>query len=344
MRNKVVLISVALILVFGLVIGGCAKTSPAPAPTPSPAPAPTEPIVLESLTAVPSTDASMGKYMEWIDIVNERAAGKLTIENLGGPEVIGMFDQAEALRTGLIDVNATYAPFISPACPIADAMLFTELKPSEERERGVYEVYDEIFEPTINAKYLGQFFIPQEGYMWTNVRVENPKTDFAGLKIRGLGQVTFMDELGCKQINVPLSEIYTGMERGVFDGFTLNSSTFADLKLWDVTKYCVGPNWMAGNGGSSAILINLDVWNNLPKELQGLIQDVVIEKEDIWFEEWVKTNAETMQLCLDQGVEQIDWSEEHTEWYLETITELNWEFARGKDPHYAEILESLLRK
>ena len=97
--KKIALIGVLLVVVVGLVFSGCA----APAPTAGP-------IVLKAVSFLPKGASPLADYGNYIDAVNERANGELVIDWIGGPEALPRFDQAEAVRTGVIDMTAT--PFM----------------------------------------------------------------------------------------------------------------------------------------------------------------------------------------------------------------------------------------
>ena len=60
---------------------------------------------LRVVTIYPVTHQSMNAFYMLRDRVNERAKGELVIKRIGGPETIGMFDQAQH-RQGLTGIYA----------------------------------------------------------------------------------------------------------------------------------------------------------------------------------------------------------------------------------------------
>ena len=94
MKRKLVFLGLILALV-ALPITACAQEAPAPAPAPKP-----EPIVL---TAVQSGPLGGPEFVAWewyVKEVNQRSGGELKIDVIGGPDVIAVPDQANAVKDG----------------------------------------------------------------------------------------------------------------------------------------------------------------------------------------------------------------------------------------------------
>ena len=60
-----------------------------------------QPIVLKAVTAFPKTHLNNDPVGPFVDAVNKRAAGRLKIEWVGGPEVSASFDQIHAIISGV---------------------------------------------------------------------------------------------------------------------------------------------------------------------------------------------------------------------------------------------------
>src|SRR3990170_3576917 len=113
--KKLFLVPLIIVLVVGLVLAGCAAPTPSPTPSPSPTPTPTPTpkptptptptptpqataIVLRAVTFVPGNLYSASGIHTMVQKVKELSNGQLTIEYLGGPEVMPALLQAEAVR------------------------------------------------------------------------------------------------------------------------------------------------------------------------------------------------------------------------------------------------------
>ena len=113
MRNKVLVISIALMLVISLVISGCAKPAPAPAPSPAPAPAP-EVFKWKMQSFLPGgipDEVNMQDYFS--DLVNRLSEGRLVISTLGAGEVVGAMEVGDAVSQGILEMGTWWATYDS---------------------------------------------------------------------------------------------------------------------------------------------------------------------------------------------------------------------------------------
>ena len=129
-------ISLLLILLVMTLVPACAKPTPAPAPAPAPTP-PVEAIELKSVTMSSTTSTGTYAMKELLARVNAQAKGELTIDYLGGPEVIPMFDQPVALIDGVVDLAWLPEAYFMRRLPPVYAASLCEWKITEEREKGV---------------------------------------------------------------------------------------------------------------------------------------------------------------------------------------------------------------
>lgn len=60
-----------------------------------------QPVVLKAVTAWDKSLTFVDKYMDWVKRVNDKGAGKVRIDYVGGPEVYPSFEQLEPLKRGV---------------------------------------------------------------------------------------------------------------------------------------------------------------------------------------------------------------------------------------------------
>ena len=147
---------------------------------------------------------------------------------------------------------------------------------TEQRKNGFYDILVELTEKA-EMRFLGEIN-PNEGmYLFTNFMVNNPRTDFKGKKIRTVETYDkFIEALGAVGVVVPRMDIYSAMERRVINGFYANAIQTIQFGLVEVVKYLIHPMmWWGG----TYVNLNLDTWRKLPKDMQKIILDTMIEKE-----------------------------------------------------------------
>jgi TRAP-type C4-dicarboxylate transport system substrate-binding protein len=236
-------------------------------------------IVLKAVTAFPKTHLNNDPVPAFIEAVNKHAQGKLRIDWLGGPEVFAAFDQVTALKSGTVDM-ILYYPFgyMKGMMPEADAKGLSELAEWEERKTGAFELWGEIFEKRVNAKYLGKLHNNVTFNVFINKKIDK-LADFKGLKIRVMPlYIPFIKSLGASPVTMPPTDIYTGMERGVVDGFMWPRVGMISWGLQEVTKFMIEPGVFQME---PATAINMDRWKKIPKDLQVLLLETIQEHEYI---------------------------------------------------------------
>jgi TRAP-type C4-dicarboxylate transport system substrate-binding protein len=59
---------------------------------------------MRAISFIPKNDPVLAMANVWVAELNSKLAPQLRVNYVGGPEVIGRFQQVEALRTGVIDL------------------------------------------------------------------------------------------------------------------------------------------------------------------------------------------------------------------------------------------------
>ena len=238
-----------------------------------------QPIILKAVTFYPKSNMAMDPVHLFVESVNKRAQGRLRIEWLGGPEVFAAFDQVHALKGGTIDMILYIAQsYMKSVMPEADAKGLSELTEWEERKSGAFELWSEIFEKRVNAKYLGRFHSNLKFYIYTNWKVDKV-ADFKGRNIRTMPlYIPFIKALGANPITIPPTDIYTSLERGVVDGFMFSKIGMTSFGFQEVIKYIIEPGVFQIE---PVTVMNLDRWKKIPKDLQELLMDVMKDHEYI---------------------------------------------------------------
>lgn len=322
--------------------------TPAPTPTPTPAPPPapkptTKPIVLKTVAFLPGFIESMHYVGVFRDRINERSKGELIIDWIGGPEIIPGFDLGEAVRTGVIDMTCTPSAWYKAQLPEAHSFHLSEYTPAEERESGFYDFMVKLHKEKMNTYYLGRIKTASGFVLFLGGWIDKPQ-DIAGLKIAGTEiNMPFMYALGATPLNIPPMEIYTAMERGLMDGFMDARSVVAATGAAEVTDYMVDHEfYQATNLG---LQVNLDTWNKMPKHLQQLMIDTMIELEPELADYFIAAEARVRQKILDAGTEVIMFSPADADWYVETAYRAAWEdFQKELSPESYNKLREVMRK
>ena len=136
----------------------------------------------------------------------------------------------------------------------------------------------------------------------------------------------FFKAFGLVGVSMPLGDVYAAMDRGLVDGWACSPASAWSRGLYEVTKYRITPGFLGAN--NVTVLVNLDTWNGLPKHLQDLMIQTMIDIEPMLEDYYTDVLQETLQKVTDGGVNPIEFSAADAKWYLDTIYRAKWEEAK----------------
>lgn len=276
----------------------------------------------ETLTAVhafPETLIYTQSFLDFVEAVNERGEGVVQIDVRGGPEAIGMMQQPDAVRNGVVDMVYTPGSFYAGALPEKDALVASNITGAQARENGGIALIDEIHQEKMGVKYLGWFDSGVAYNLWT---VNEPALDEAGdldvdgLKLRGnaVYNAFFNDYLGAQVIDLPTTDVYAALERGVVDATGWTQIGLSDLRWDDFVNYRVEPAFFSTDLG---VIVNLDAWEGLGEEARAIVQEVAVEHERESAERLAALRDDQFAALADGGMQVVELEGEAAARYLE---------------------------
>lgn len=288
----------------------------------------------ETLTAVhafPTTLIYTQSFLEFVDKVNAAGEGVVQIEVRGGPEAIGMFQQADAVRDGIVDMVYTPGSFYGGSLPEKDALVASNLTAIEARENGGIALIDEIHQEKMGVKYLGWFDSGVSYNLWMK---NEPKLDadgnldISGIRLRGnaVYNAFFTEYLGAQVIDLPTTEVYSGLERGIVDATGWTQIGLIDLKWNEFLNYRVEPNFFSTDLG---VIVNLERWNSLSDEARTILQDAAIEHERASVEALRTKRDEDFAALEEGGMQVVELEGEARANYLAAAREKTWDRMKG---------------
>jgi len=154
MTKKVFFMLFCILLITAMTVlsAGCANEAPEPAPTPTPAPTPApateiDPVNFKFVVHTIQSEEQMEASFAFVEEVKERSGGKITFDYLGGNEVIPQFEQADAVRTGVVDAGWFPATYAKGIVAETAALLVISQNGQERRESGINDLLNEILAP-----------------------------------------------------------------------------------------------------------------------------------------------------------------------------------------------------
>lgn len=269
---------------------------------------------------IPKNHPVMAQANAWVKLINEKLKGKFQVNYVGGPEVIGRYEQLNAIRTGVIDMLFAAEADFQDQIPEVGAFTLSRIGPAEERKAGFYDLMVKAHE-RVNVRYIGRV---QYGdfYLWFKKKPEK-LADLKGLKMRtGSLYDKFMRKLDMVPVTINAPETYTALEQGTVDGLGWPVFGVRSLGWSRQVKFVVDlPFYGASNIGA---LMNMAKWNSLPADLRKSIVDITAEYEPSMVA-FFKAAQDKEWENLKGVVTRVKFSDAENKTYLDTAYEVEWE-------------------
>ncbi len=126
--------------------------------------------------------------------------------------------------------------------------------------------------------------------------------DLEGMKIRVQESKTSMQmikELGASPTPIAWGELYTSLQQGVVDGAENNPPSFYRSGHYEVCKhYSLDEHTMVPD----IVLISTKTWNNLPADVQKMIQETADESVTYQKQLWKEDTEKALEMVQKNGV------------------------------------------
>lgn len=309
-------------------------------------------LAVERISAVHAFPPSLiytQSFLEFVDNVNERGEGVIQIDVRGGPEVIGLGQQPEAVRNGVVDMAYTAASFYAGTVPERDAMVASNTNAIYARENGGIDLLNQIHQEKMGVYYLGWF---DSGISYNLYTVNEPRLDDDGnLSVSGMTlrsnpvyDAFFQDYLRAQPISLPTTDVYAALERNVVNATGWTQIGLKDLN-WDrFLNYRIDPDFFSTDMGA---IVNLESWNRLSEEAREILQEVAIEHERASAERFAALAEEQQAELEADGMQVFRLEGEAGATFSEAAREATWARMRRqmeRHPMGLEHYDTLIEK
>ncbi len=263
-----------------------------------PASATAGPIKLTYANFPPAPTFPCVQMEKWKKEVEKRTNGAVSVQTFPGGTLLNAKGMMDGVIAGTADIgclcmayqpgrflvtNATALPLNFPNAEVASLTLWD-----------IYKKYKP--EGFAKVKVLTMFTCAPAN-IYAKVPVKN-LDDLKGLQLRASGGVAqVMKALGANAVGMPQSQTPEALQKGVVKGAVSSLETLKDFKYAEMCKYVTMLN---GPVYPFAVVMNMDKWNSLPKDVQAV------------FDELAPQQAAWTGVYMDNHVEEsIAWSKEN---------------------------------
>ena len=217
------------------------------------------------------TEGCLGIFSENL---KEISGGKLVLQ-VSGPDVVPTNEQFQPVQAGVFDMLFTHPAYHLGATAMGASIEAVDPDPVKRRETGIIDYADKHYNQ-IGIKLVAVLPITQYNIVVRDeIGDRNPSLN--GLKIRTASLVApAVKALGGAPVNLPPGDIYTSLQKGVIDGFTLVAVGLKDYKIHEVANYLVRPKFAFI---SASIFMNLNNYNGLTDQERQWIDAAAVKSE-----------------------------------------------------------------
>ena len=234
------------------------------------------PIKLNYANFPPAPTFPCVQMERWKKEVEKRTGGKVAIKTFPGSTLLGAKNMMDGVIAGQADIgclcmayqpgrflvtNATALPVGFPNATVASLAL--------------WDLYNK-YKPKAFAKVKAlTMFTCAPANIYAKKPVRNLE-DLKGLELRASGGVAqALKALGATPVGMPQSATPEALQKGVVKGAASSLETLMDFKYAEICKYVTIFN---GPVYPFAVVMNMDKWNSLPKDVQDVMNSMGVEQ------------------------------------------------------------------
>jgi tripartite ATP-independent transporter DctP family solute receptor len=274
-------------------------------------------ITLRYAGQLPATHHLTKADFRFAKMVEEKTNGKVKMEVYPAGQLYKADAIRKAVMSGGVDMGVTYEGTWTGPIPLVDVFIIPFLLKNYKEVQKVWEgkggskLREEMEKNGVKALGFGAY---GESFSITNIKkpLKKPE-DFKGLKIRTHEPIAAesIKALGASPVFMSSAEVFTALQKGTVDGATSGPTTFVQRKWYELTKYStvtysVYSVW--------PVMVNLKVWNGLPKEIQKVLQEAAKDYENQTIQVSDKEDEEAIQFLSKTQEVYILTDEDRKSW------------------------------
>lgn len=283
------------------------------------------------------------KYGQWMGEMTDGQV-KLSVASVGS--VVQYNETLDAVSSGILQGEFTDPSYFAghdAAFGLIGNTVGAFGHPSEALKFLYYGGGKDIFQKLYdkyNVHLVGVVITGVEAFV--SSKPLNGVADLKGLKMRapeGMVQKVFA-AAGAAPVNLPGSEVYTSLEKGVIDAadYTLFSVN-QKQGMHKIGKYPVFPGFHSMP--LQVVTINKEIWDGLPKSIQTMMETAVWRLATEVAYQYEMQDLAAAAVARAEGVQISDWSLEERAKFR-NIARAQWESVTSKSPIAKEYIDSLV--
>ena len=278
-------------------------------------PTPDKPLTLKMATFFSSEKDIRQIYTrKWGEGITKATNGAIKFRYFPGGQLVKAKEMSDALKMGIIDANTWFVTAYTPEdYPFLSAIFLIPLALPDTLETFMAfsndkAVQEAMFKPleTHNIKRLWgmEASYGQEWFFKEPWDPKDPAANFKGKRVRSPGILAariFLNWLGAEQISMSAPEAYEAGQKGIIQGCTLGFSQFTHSHTYEVFPNVMFANTTFNAPGGVSCVFRLNLWNQLPENMQAAIEKVSQEIQAAFFNDYRKEVDRLKEKLIKEG-------------------------------------------
>ncbi len=215
------------------------------------------------------------RWKAWAELVNEKSGGLMNVTWYCDGTLLEAASAYEQLVAGLADIGDIHTYESDGFAIHQNWKGFTAGIPVDAMTtlgRAMVEEFPELKAELANVKPLAYAFDGGNYQLLTVNKEVKSVDDMKGLVIWCEADFNaFIEELGATPVNTPWPEVYSSLQKNMYDGLLIAAETLKSVNFAEVCNYCVMID--ACYAARAGHMMNLETWESLPAELKAVIDD-----------------------------------------------------------------------
>ena len=280
----------------------------------SPTPGAAEPIKLSYANFPPAPTFPCVQMERWKTEVEKRTKGAVKVETYPGGTLLGAKGMMDGVIAGQADIGNLCQAYQPGRFVVSNATaLPLGIPNSKVGSLALWELYKKYnFEPFAKVKVLTMFATAPSNIM-SKKAIRN-LDDIKGVSLRASGGAAqLLKAWGANQVGMPMSAVPEALQKGTIQGLFSSIEVMKDFKFAEICKFVTMTDTVIY---PFAVVMNMNSWNKLPKDVQKVMDDLSPEQA-AWTGEYMDNHVKEAMAWSEkeQKVEFIKLSaEEKAKW------------------------------
>jgi len=317
MKNKI-LISIATLVIAGLIIAGSSIAAVAAT-------------TLTYSVFFPPTHGQSKAAAEWAKEIEKRTNGQIKINVLSGGTLTPADQTYDGVVKGISDLGMSCFAYTRGRFPVMEVLDLPIGYPNGRTATRVANDFYRKFKPKeLDGVKVLYIHAHGPGLLHT-IKPVHSMQDLKGMKIRSTGlSAKVVETLGGVPVAMPQGGTYEALQKGVVDGTFTPIETLKGWKQAEVIKYTTDSS-VIGYTTAMFVVMNLKKWNDLPKDIQKIFEDVSNQWIDVHGKTWDQLDQEGRQYSLSLGNKIITLSKEENAKWKNTVSPIILDYIKTTD-------------